>query len=107
MEKCLTSKTDNCKNCYKCIRSCPIKAISFENNRASIIHEDCVLCGTCYNVCPSKLNVIRNNLGTVKKLLMSEKVIASLAPSFVSYYENSDIECIFKKVRNSGLLMYS
>ena len=71
MERCLTSKTDNCKTCYKCIRSCPIKAISFENNRASIIHEDCVLCGTCYNVCPSKLKVIRNDINKVKKMLES------------------------------------
>ena len=64
MERCLTSKTDNCKTCYKCIRSCPIKAISFENNRASIIHEDCVLCGTCYNVCPS-MNSRRIDVGGI------------------------------------------
>ena len=102
MEKCLTSKTDNCKTCYKCIRSCPIKAISFENNRASIIHEDCVLCGTCYNVCPSKLKVIRNDLTVVKKMLESEKVIVSLAPSFVSYYEDSDIVCMSETLKKLG-----
>ncbi len=102
MEKCLTSKTDNCKNCYKCIRSCPIKAISFENNRASIIHEDCVLCGTCYNVCPSKLKVIRNDLAKVKQLLKSGKTIVSLAPSFVSYYENSDIGCLSQTLKKLG-----
>ena len=102
MERCLTSKTDNCKTCYKCIRSCPIKAISFENNRASIIHEDCVLCGTCYNVCPSKLKVIRNDINKVKKMLESEKVIVSLAPSFVSYYENSDIDCLSETLKKLG-----
>ena len=102
MERCLTSKTDNCKNCYKCIRSCPIKAISFENNRASIIHEDCVLCGTCYNVCPSKLKVIRNDLAKVKQMLKDDKVIVSLAPSFVSYYENSDIDCMSETLKKLG-----
>ena len=102
MEKCLTSKTDNCKNCYKCIRSCPIKAISFENNRASIIQEDCVLCGTCYNVCPSKLKVIRNDLAKVKQLLKNNKVFVSLAPSFVSYYENSDIVCVSETLKKLG-----
>ncbi|MCR5067753.1 MAG: 4Fe-4S dicluster domain-containing protein [Erysipelotrichaceae bacterium] len=102
MEKCLTSKTDNCKNCYKCIRSCPIKAISFENNRASIIQEDCVLCGTCYNVCPSRLKVIRNDLLTVKRMLERDKVIVSLAPSFVSYYEDSDIDCLSQTLKKLG-----
>lgn len=102
MEKCLISKTDNCKTCYKCIRNCPIKAISFENNRASIIHEECVLCGTCYNVCPSKLKVIRNDLSAVRRMLASEQVYVSLAPSFVSYYPDSDIECMRQTLMKLG-----
>ncbi|MBQ1342331.1 MAG: 4Fe-4S dicluster domain-containing protein, partial [Erysipelotrichaceae bacterium] len=83
---CLISKTDNCKNCYKCIRSCPIKAISFENNRANIIHEECILCGTCYNICPQQLKEVRNDILKAKGLLRQNKVIASVAPSHVAYY---------------------
>ena len=86
MERCLVSKTDNCKNCYKCIRSCRIKAISFENDRASIIHEDCVLCGSCYNICPQRLKVVRNDVDKVKAIIAKGKTYVSLAPSFVSYY---------------------
>ena len=48
MDYCLESKTNNCKNCYKCIRNCPVKSISFTNNKAIIIHDDCILCGKCY-----------------------------------------------------------
>ena len=91
---CLISKTENCKNCYKCIRSCPIKAISFENNRATIIHEECILCGTCYNICPQQLKEVRNDVNMVKGLLKWNKVIASVAPSHVAYYENTDISAI-------------
>ncbi|MBR2545064.1 MAG: 4Fe-4S binding protein, partial [Erysipelotrichaceae bacterium] len=91
---CLISKTENCKNCYKCIRSCPIKAISFENNRATIIHEECILCGTCYNICPQQLKEVRNDVNRVKGLLKWNKVIASVAPSHVAYYENTDISAI-------------
>ncbi len=90
----LISRTENCKNCYKCIRSCPIKAISFENNRANIIHDECILCGTCYNICPQQLKEVRNDIQRVRGLLKRNKVVASVAPSHVAYYENTDISAI-------------
>ena len=40
-------KEANCKNCYKCIRNCDVKSISFQNDQAQIIDDDCVLCGKC------------------------------------------------------------
>ncbi|MBQ4253775.1 MAG: PAS domain-containing protein [Erysipelotrichaceae bacterium] len=98
----LISKTENCKNCYKCIRNCPIKAISFENNRASIIHDECILCGTCYNVCPQQLKEIRTDVPKVKALLKWDKVIASIAPSHVAYYENTDISAIREALLKLG-----
>ena len=48
----LGTKKNDCKNCYKCIRSCPTKSISFVDNQASIIKDDCVLCGRFYLSCP-------------------------------------------------------
>ena len=83
----LESKSSNCKNCYKCIRHCPIKSISFADNKASIIRDSCILCGRCYLICPQEVKVVRNDLDVVKGLLKSgHKVYASLAPSFISYY---------------------
>ncbi len=99
---CLISKTDDCRTCYKCIRNCPLNAITFENNRASIVHQDCILCGTCYNVCPQNLKVIRNDVPKVRRLLETGKVIASVAPSFISYYENSDIDCMRETLQKLG-----
>ena len=87
MDFCLESKTTNCKNCYKCIRHCPIKSISFAGNKASIIKDSCILCGRCYLVCPQEVKVVRNDVDIVKNMINSgQKVYASLAPSFVSYY---------------------
>ena len=99
---CLISKTDDCKNCYKCIRSCPIKAISFENNRATIIHDECILCGTCYNICPQQLKEVRNDVSKVKGLLRCHKVVASIAPSHVAYYDNTDISAIREALLKLG-----
>ena len=49
---CLTLKKSNCKNCYKCIRHCPVKSIRFSGNQAHIIGNECILCGQCELRCP-------------------------------------------------------
>ena len=102
MDFCLQSKTTNCKNCYKCIRHCPTKTISFAGNKASIIKDGCILCGRCYLVCPQEVKIIRNDVATVKELFRNnQKVYASLAPSFVSYYAYTsldEVEAALKKL---------
>ena len=37
----------NCKNCYKCIKVCPVKSIRLASEQAQIIEADCILCGKC------------------------------------------------------------
>ncbi|HEX9060322.1 MAG TPA: [Fe-Fe] hydrogenase large subunit C-terminal domain-containing protein, partial [Clostridia bacterium] len=84
-------KEANCKNCYKCIRSCPVKAIAFVNEQARIVEEDCMLCGNCLTVCPQNAKVVKNEVDIVKGFIKKkEKVYVSLAPSFVSAFENAD-----------------
>ena len=58
MPNCLTLKKSNCKNCYKCIRHCPVKAIRFSGNQAHIIGNECILCGQCFVVCPQNAKEI-------------------------------------------------
>ena len=62
MREYLKLKKSNCKNCYKCIRNCPIKAISFENNQALIVYDECIMCGKCFVVCPQNAKLIRDDL---------------------------------------------
>ncbi len=103
MDFCLESKTTNCKNCYKCIRHCPIKSISFAGNKASIIKDSCILCGRCYLVCPQEVKVVRNDLDLVKSLINGgHKVYASLAPSFVSYYAYTSLDEITSALKKLG-----
>ena len=52
MAECLETKKSNCKNCYKCIRHCPVKSIKFSNHQANIVDDECILCGQCFVVCP-------------------------------------------------------
>ena len=58
MPNCLTLKKSNCKNCYKCIRHCPVKSIRFSGNQAHIVGNECILCGQCFVVCPQNAKEI-------------------------------------------------
>ena len=54
MAEFLKLKKSNCKNCYKCIRHCPVKSIKFSGNQAHIVGNECILCGQCFVVCPQE-----------------------------------------------------
>ncbi len=79
---------DSCKDCYSCLRHCPVKAIKFENNKAVIIEDSCILCGHCVNVCPHDAKNVRSSIEEVNKILLTNpnRVILSVAPSFISNF---------------------
>ena len=75
MSNCLTLKKSNCKNCYKCIRHCPVKSIRFSGNQAHIIGNECILCGP---------------------------VVVSLAPSFIANYAGVGIDSMRAALKKLG-----
>ncbi len=103
MSNCLTLKKSNCKNCYKCIRHCPVKSIRFSGNQAHIIGNECILCGQCFVVCPQNAKQIVDETEKAKVLLQGgEPVIVSLAPSFVANYEGVGIESMRDALKKLG-----
>ena len=100
---CLTLKKSNCKNCYKCIRHCPVKSIRFSGNQAHIINNECILCGQCFVVCPQNAKEIVDETEKVKVLLQSgDPVYVSLAPSFVANYPGVGIEAMTRALKKLG-----
>lgn len=100
---CLTLKKSNCKNCYKCIRHCPVKSIRFSGNQAYVIGNECILCGQCFVVCPQDAKQIVDETEKVKVLLQSgDPVIVSLAPSFVANYEGVGINAMRDALKKLG-----
>ena len=76
-----------CKDCYKCLRECPVKAIEVKNHQAQIIKERCILCGRCTVVCPQNAKIVHSEKEEVDALLLSgDNVVASIAPSFISSF---------------------
>ncbi len=79
---------DSCKDCYSCLKHCPVKAINFVNNKAEIIEDKCILCGKCVNVCPQNAKKVSSDIENVMLLLKENpnKVILSVAPSFIANF---------------------
>ena len=103
MPDCLTLKKSNCKNCYKCIRHCPVKSIRFSANQAHIIGEDCILCGQCFVVCPQNAKQIVDETEKAKVFLLSgSPVYVSLAPSFAANYAGVGINGMRKALKRLG-----
>ncbi len=79
-----------CKNCYKCVRGCAIKAIEVKNGQAQILDDKCILCGRCMEICPQSAKKFLSDLDKVKYFIQNkEHVIASLAPSYMVALDHS------------------
>ncbi len=94
---------NECNDCYKCVRNCPVKSIRIEHGRASVVPELCVSCGHCVEVCPVEAKRIRDDLGRAKHLLKrKEAVYLSLAPSWVSEFDGVSSERMATAIKRLG-----
>ena len=96
----------HCRNCYACIRVCPVNAIEVKNEQAQIIKNRCIVCGECSRVCPQKNRIIKSEISKVKSYLQNkEKIVVSIAPSFSSIFgeESKKIPCALRKLGFSNI----
>ena len=93
----------NCKNCYKCIRYCAVKAISFQNEQARVIDNECILCGKCTMVCPQNAKQMKSDLKTVQAAVQNhQKLIASLAPSYAAAFQGASFAVLSNALKRLG-----
>lgn len=92
MENIIGLRKANCKDCYKCIRNCPVKSISYRDEQVNILDSECIYCGTCLMVCPQNAKYIYSDLPKVKEAIKAgEKLYVSVAPSYIAAFKNSNI----------------
>lgn len=78
----------NCKNCYRCVRHCPVKAIRINGGQAEVVDGMCMLCGICLSECPQGAKVVRSEVDKVKQFMSSgHRVVASVAPSYPAAFD--------------------
>ena len=103
MQDILSLNKSNCADCYKCVRDCSVKAITFANDTAEIVHNECILCGRCYVTCPQKAKQVRADAGIVRAAIQQGKrVICSLAPSFIANFRIRSLDVIADALKKLG-----
>ena len=98
----LVSRLNDCRSCYKCIRSCPTKSISFLDGHAQIVQNECVYCGRCYIVCPQNCKIVRDDLLNARRLVMEGDTYASLAPSFQAAFPDTSLQTVVDALLKLG-----
>ncbi|HNX65981.1 MAG TPA: [Fe-Fe] hydrogenase large subunit C-terminal domain-containing protein [Bacteroidales bacterium] len=97
------TEKNNCQDCYKCLRQCPVKAIKVEESNASIIPSECIYCGHCVEVCPVGAKKVRDDFSLLQSAIdRGEKVIACLAPSWVSEFDGMSGRTIERVLKAAG-----
>jgi iron only hydrogenase large subunit-like protein/uncharacterized Fe-S cluster-containing protein len=82
----------------RCVRVCPVGAMTYVHNEPTIAAEECILCGRCYVACPHEAKSLLTELEQVRKWLDEKQtVILSVAPSFAAVWPKlSSLEKILK-----------
>ncbi|MDR0355802.1 MAG: PAS domain-containing protein [Deltaproteobacteria bacterium] len=79
---------NECQDCCKCLRHCPVKAIKVQDGRAEVMARRCIGCGRCVLECPGRAKRIRSDVDKAASLLSAGKqVFVSLAPSWRSFFD--------------------
>ncbi|MCF6097289.1 PAS domain S-box protein [Thermovorax subterraneus] len=93
----------NCKNCYRCVRHCPVKAVKISGGQAEVVEDLCVFCGRCIIECPQNAKKVKSELEIVKEFIKSKKrVIASIAPSYPAAFDVKSPCEMYAMLKNLG-----
>ncbi len=97
-------KGANCKNCYKCVRACPVKAISILSEKAKIDEKRCIYCGKCYLVCPQDARDLLSEIDRVKLMIeKGERVYFSISSTFSEYFMQANFRQLALALKKLGV----
>lgn len=84
----ISTNPARCRDCYRCVRTCPVKSVRVSGGQAEVVAELCIACASCVRACPQRAKVVRDDLPLVKAALAGGRtVVASVAPSAPAYFD--------------------
>lgn len=110
MRPVISYEFDNCKKCIRCIKTCPVDAISIVNEKVTIDNKKCINCGKCIQVCEEK--VLKVKKVDIEKALKEHSYNVVLIPSALisdikQYNELNDIASALKAYGFDEVVQYS
>jgi iron only hydrogenase large subunit-like protein/uncharacterized Fe-S cluster-containing protein len=92
-----------CRDCYRCLRVCPVKAIELHDGQARVVPRRCIACGTCIRECPQHAKSYRNDLEKAVAIVRDNPVVAvSIAPSFAAVFDEWEVRRLPTALRKLG-----
>ncbi|ERJ12686.1 [Fe-Fe] hydrogenase large subunit C-terminal domain-containing protein [Haloplasma contractile] len=85
MKETIMISDARCKDCYRCVRYCPVKAIGIRDGQARVVDDKCILCGNCVKTCPQNAKSAHSQFDQFLNFLKEGKrVVVSIAPSYLA-----------------------
>jgi len=92
-----------CRDCYRCVRVCPVKAIKVEGNQARVDPQRCIVCGTCVRECPQGAKTYRRDIVVAEEILKNNNLVAvSIAPAFAGVFAQWEYSRLPSALRRIG-----
>jgi PAS domain S-box-containing protein len=102
-EPVIMTNPARCRDCYRCVRNCDVKAIRVREGQAQVVPELCILCGTCVRICPQQAKSIRSARQDILNAQKEgRKIVASVAPSAPAFFDVNSFDEFEKALKDIG-----
>lgn len=79
----------SCRDCYRCIRVCPVNAIRVTKGQTYIEEERCIRCGACVRECFIHVRNTASDFKEVQRYIKADYfVVASMDPAFPALFKD-------------------
>lgn len=110
MKPVISYLANSCKKCIKCVKACPMDAISIVNEKVIIDQDKCINCDICIQACDQKVLRVKNV--NLEKVLKKHDYNIALIPTAIlsdlkTYEEIKNIAHAIKKFGFDEVVQYS
>jgi iron only hydrogenase large subunit-like protein/uncharacterized Fe-S cluster-containing protein len=100
----ISTNRARCRDCYRCVRNCPVKAVRVQDGQAQIVPALCIACGSCVRACPQGAKVVRDDRPALREAIAAgRRVVATVAPSAPAFFGIETFDQIETVLRQLGL----